>query len=115
MTEQTRKNPLCVISKSTFGEYEIHSIQTNSGWSENPYGKDYAVVPDDMVQDIKETKGFCDITLNDDGTEVVSFTAREIPIIETPTNTEPTPQDDTDAMMIDHEYRITLLELGVTE
>lgn len=25
----------------------------------------------------------------------------------------PTPQDDTDAMLVDHEYRITLLELGV--
>ena len=27
---------------------------------------------------------------------------------------EPTPQDDTDAMMVDHEYRLTLLELGIT-
>ena len=26
---------------------------------------------------------------------------------------EKTPQDDTDAMLVDHEYRITLLELGV--
>lgn len=26
---------------------------------------------------------------------------------------EPTAQDDMDAMMVDHEYRITLLELGV--
>ena len=26
---------------------------------------------------------------------------------------EPTAQDDTDAMMIDHEYRLTLLELGI--
>lgn len=24
-------------------------------------------------------------------------------------------QDDTDALMVDHEYRLTLLELGVTE
>ncbi len=28
---------------------------------------------------------------------------------------EPTAQDDTDAMLVDHEYRLTLLELGVTE
>lgn len=27
----------------------------------------------------------------------------------------PTAQDDTDAMLVDHEYRLTLLELGVTE
>ena len=84
MTEQTRKNHFCVISKDTFGEYKIHSIQTNSGWIENPYGEDYAIVPDNMVQDIVKTKGFCDIVLNDDGTEVVSFTAREIPEIPEP-------------------------------
>lgn len=29
--------------------------------------------------------------------------------------TEPTAQDDTDAILIDHEYRLTLLELGLTE
>ena len=28
---------------------------------------------------------------------------------------EPTAQDDTDAMLVDHEYRLTLLELGVME
>ena len=28
---------------------------------------------------------------------------------------EPTAQDDTDAMLIDHEYRLTLLELGISE
>ena len=27
----------------------------------------------------------------------------------------PTPQADTDAILIDHEYRLTLLELGITE
>lgn len=26
---------------------------------------------------------------------------------------QPTAQDDTDAMMVDHEYRLTLLELGI--
>ena len=112
MVEKMRKNPLCVISKGVFGEYEVHHIQTNTGWIENPYGEEYAVVPDGMVQDIRETRGFCDIELNEDGTEVVSFTAREIPEIE-PIEPEPTPQDDIDAMMVDHEYRLTLLELGV--
>lgn len=73
-----RKNSFCVISKETFGEYNVRDIQTNSGWSENPY-TDYVLVPDDMVEDILTTCGFCDIVLNEDGTEVVSFTAREIP------------------------------------
>lgn len=83
-----RVNPFCVISKNTFGEYAVRNIQTNSAWSANPY-EDYAVVPDDMVPAIMETRGFCDIVLNDDGTEVVSFTAREIPNIPTP---EPGPR-----------------------
>lgn len=75
-----RANPFCVISKATFGKYAVRDIQTNSAWSENPY-EDYAVVPDDMVTAIMETRGFCDITLNEDGIEVVEFTAREIPDI----------------------------------
>ncbi len=79
-----RKDPLCVISLMTFSEYAVHDIQTNSSWRDNPYGDSYAVVPDDMVEDIMETHGFCDIVLNEDGTEVVSFTAREIPDIPEP-------------------------------
>lgn len=88
MSEITRVYPFCVISKNTFGTYAVRDIQTNGAWCENPY-KDYAVVPDDMVADILATKGFCDIELNEDGTEVVSFTALEIPEIPEPTP-EPT-------------------------
>lgn len=75
------KNSNCVISIATYGEYEVHDIQTNSSWNGNPYGETYAIVPVEMVEDIMATKGFCDIVLNDEGTEVVSFTAREIPVI----------------------------------
>lgn len=76
------QNGLCVISKDVFGDNSIHNIQSNSSWDENPYGDNYAVVPNDMVDAIMETKGYCDIELNEDGTEVVSFTAREIPVEE---------------------------------
>ena len=108
-----RENPFCVISKATFGEYAVRDIQTNSAWSENPYGEDYAVVPDEMVADILETKGFCDITLNEDATEVVSFTAREIP--EIPTEQEP--PSDIDILYeieADQELRICCLEMGLS-
>lgn len=87
-----RANPFCVISKGTFGKYAVRDIQTNSGWSENPYGENYAVVPDDMVPAIMETMGFCDIALSEDGTEVVEFAAREIPKITAP-EPEPTTED----------------------
>ncbi len=38
----------------------------------------------------------------------IPFTEEELQ-----TKDEPTAQDDTDAMMVDHELRLTLLELGV--
>lgn len=85
-----RKNPFCVISVETFGEYAVHDIQTNSSWTSNPYD-DYVVVPDEMVDEIMATRGFCDIVLNEDGTEVATFTARDIPDIPEPT---PTPSTD---------------------
>ena len=73
----------------------------------------YAVVPDDL-----ETPNFPfgDITVEEiEGIlTVTSWTPREIPK-EPETEQEPTAQDDTDAMLIDHEYRLTMLELGVEE
>lgn len=94
-----RVNPFCVISKATFGEYAVRDIQTNSGWSENPYD-DYAIVPDEMVPGIMETKGFCDIKLSKDKTTVTSFTAREIPEIPTQEpEQEPTTDDIINALL----------------
>ena len=93
-----RVNPFCVISKAIYGEYAVRDIQTNSAWSANPYGNDYAVVPDDMVLEIMETRGFCDIELNADCTEVVSFTAREIPDIPVE-EAEPTTEDILNALL----------------
>lgn len=67
-----------VISKSTFGDYEVRDIQCNANWCSCPYS-DYALIPDELIEGILATRGYCDITLNDDETEVVSFVAREIP------------------------------------
>lgn len=111
---------LCVISMEVFGEYGVHDIQTNSAWTENPY-EDYAVVPSDMVEGIRGTKGFCDIVLNDEGTEVVSFTAREIPVIyvseEENTETELLWQAITDIEIgqMEQEQALTDLEIAQME
>lgn len=92
-------NGLCVIEKVGVEvtdingkKHETHDIQTNSAWGSNPYGDAYAVVPDDMVTAIQETRGFCDIELNEDETEIVGFTAREIPEIPEPPK-EPTAEE----------------------
>lgn len=69
-----------VISKATFGSYNVRDIQCNANWCSCPYS-DYALIPDSMVEGILATQGYCDITLNSDGTEVMSFTARAIPSV----------------------------------
>lgn len=67
-----------IISKEPCGDYNIHDIQSNVTWCSCPYS-DYALIPDELVEGILATQGYCDIVLNDKGNEVVSFTAREIP------------------------------------
>ena len=42
----------------------------------------------------------------------IPYTEEELATMEEEQN-KPTPQDDIDAMMIDHEYRLTILELGL--
>ena len=42
----------------------------------------------------------------------IPYTEEELAAMEEARN-KPTPQDDADAMMIDHEYRLTILELGL--
>ena len=83
-----------------------HRNQTSS-LSFVPEG--WAVIPDDMVT---ENFPFGELTAKEiDGVmTVTSWTPGEIPAVE-PIEEEPTAQDDTDAMLVDHEYRITLLEL----
>ena len=62
---------------------------------------------------IMETRGFVDIVLNEDGTEVVEFTAREIPVIPEP---EAPPSDIEILYEIeaDQEFRLCCLELGLS-
>lgn len=75
---------MLIISKTTYGEHNQRYMYGSTAWEDNPYPDDYAIVPPDMEEAIQETQGFCDIKLNKKGTEVVSFTAREIPVIEEP-------------------------------
>lgn len=51
-----------------------------------------------------------------EGGKVVERTAEEIEADKAKLpKPEPTAEDDTNAMMVDHEYRLTLLELGLNE
>ena len=92
-----------LISKNTFGQFNARDVQTNSSWAGNPYGEDYAIIPEELIEGIVETRGFCDIELNENGTEVVSFTPREIPEILAPQK-QPTTEE-----------RLAALEMAMLE
>lgn len=71
----------------------------------------WAIIPDNIT--VPDTFPFVDIVVEDG--VVVSMTAGTVPEPEPEPEPEPMVQDDVDAMLVDHEYRLTLLELGVTE
>lgn len=75
----------------------------------------WAVIPDGMEC---ENFPFGEVTTEEvNGVMVVaSWTPGELPESEPEESTpEPTEADDTAAMLVDHEYRLTLLELGLSE
>lgn len=71
----------------------------------------WAVIPDDMP--IPETYPFVNIIV--DGQTVTSMEAGIVPEPEPEPTPEPTEADDTASMLVDHEFRLTMLELGLTE
>ena len=83
MTENTRKNPFCVICK-TANENGWYDIQTNSAWSANPYGDGYAEVLDELVEGAMVTCGYLIPTFSEDGTKMIDFEATEIPVLQEP-------------------------------
>lgn len=81
----------------------------------------YALCPDEFVDIFYSTSysGFVDIEFDENTRVVSSMTINQealdayvasLPEIE---EHQSSPQDDTDSMLVDHEYRITLLELGI--
>ena len=69
----------------------------------------WAVIPDEM--EIPATFPFVNIEVEDG--VVTAMTEGVVPEPAPEPKPKPTAQDDTDSMMVDLEYRLTLLELGV--
>ncbi len=78
----------------------------------------WAVIPEGMKL---KNFPFGDVTAKDiDGVMTVTkwkagTMPEPQPEVDTGAEQTPTPRDDMNAMLIDHEYRLTLIELGVTE
>jgi len=69
----------------------------------------YIQVPEDLEQKAWESLGFCELIYDGSGM-LADIKPTERPA---PPPPEPTAQDDTDALLVDHEYRLTMLELGL--
>lgn len=100
--------------------FYINSIKQNNNYG-NPMGqyfKNSIQLPDELLNDYLETKGFCDfeiqdniiikIIVNQNALDDYNNSHPEVEI-----EIEPTAEQDINAMLVDQEYRITLLELGM--
>ena len=98
---------------------EIGSRPPVQDWAHKELPSGYAWCPDEFVELFYSTSpaGFVNITVENE--VVTGMTLNEearmayIASLPEPTEEEPSAQEDTDAMLVDHEYRITMLELGV--
>ena len=90
-------------------ESGMHGLQAQSGRTES-WLKGWLAVPEELEAEVWACGGWCDLTVEDG--ILVGIVPKERP----PQPPQPpTEQEDNDAMLVDHEYRITLLELGVGE
>ena len=88
-----------------------HPIQSQSG-RKTCWLPGYIEVPGHLERKVWACLGWCDLTI--EGGKLTGITPGAIPEPEPAPEPEPTAQEDNDVMLIDHEYRLTLVELGVT-
>jgi hypothetical protein len=88
-----------------------HPIQSQSG-RKTCWLPGYIEVPHHLEREVWACLGWCDLTI--EGGKLNGITPGAIPEPEPAPEPEPTAQEDNDAMLVDHEYRLTLVELGVT-
>lgn len=89
-----------------------HEVEWNSTHHENWKGDGWVVVPPELEQTVLSSCGYCNLSFDENG-NLIGITPTDKP--EAKKFFQPTAQDDIATMMIDQEYRLTLLELGLTE
>ena len=100
--------------------FYINSIKQNNNYG-NPtsqYFKDSIQLPDELLNDYLETKGFCDFKIQDNIITKIIVNQNALNDYnnshpEAKIKPEPSAEQDINAMLVDQEYRITLLELGM--
>lgn len=103
--------------------YYINQTADTSGNHGNPVShqsEGMVALPESLLTEYISTMGFAYLTV-DEGTvtavainqEAYDAYIADHPV--TPDDPEPTAEEDLMSMTVDHEYRITMLELGITE
>ena len=69
----------------------------------------YVEVPEHLIAAVMDSGGWCELTLNDDVLTEARLAARPEPA------SEPTPDEDRDAMLVDLMTEVALLKLGIYE
>lgn len=84
-----------------------HGLQSQSHRRGNWMGNGWAEVPAHLESAVWACCGYCDLTF--EGDRLTGVAPIERPV----SPAAPTEEEDTNALLVDHEYRLTLLELGV--
>lgn len=78
-------------------------------------GGGFLILPPELEQEFDKLYPFCLITFEDNTVTGIDDDVAAITNAATATTQGPSVDEDNDAMLIDHEYRLILLELGVGE
>lgn len=86
----------------------LHPVQKQSGRTKNWMGPGWVEVPEQLAARVFACGGYCELVF--EGGKLVDIVPTQRPPEPTPA---PTHEEDIDALLVDHEYRLTLVELGI--
>ena len=86
----------------------VHPAESQSHRTSNWMGEGWIEVPEHLAATAFSSGGYCELVVEDG-------VLKDIVATERPPEPEraPTPQEDADALLVDHEFRLMLLELGL--
>lgn len=100
---------MIVIQIAPMEGTSYHLVQSQSH-RESCWLEGYIAVPEQLEEKVNACVGHCDLVV--EGAVLKDILPIPLPM---PTPTASSAEDDNVAMLVDHEYRLTLMELGVSE
>lgn len=102
--------------------FYINAVPNEAGNHGNPCSNradGMVAMPEEMLTEYIHTMGFAYLTVDEGTVTAVAINQEAYDAYQAdhpaPPDPEPTAEEDLMSMTVDHEYRITMLELGLTE